>query len=167
MEKFVRCLIIDDEPLAQNVLENFIQRVSFLTLVAKCENALEAFSVVQDENIDIIFCDIQMPEVNGLDFVRSLKDPPIVVFTTAYSEYAVEGFNLDAADYLVKPVAFERFLKAVNKAKAALKDSKGRSTIDRGQHLFVKEDYKLVKINFPDIYYVQGMKDYVFIPQVK
>jgi two-component system LytT family response regulator len=158
----IRCLVIDDEPLAQNVLETYIKKVHFLTLVAKCENAVDAFDVLQNENIDLIFSDIHMPEVNGIEFIKSLKNSPFVIFTTAFSEYALEGFNVDAVDYLMKPVAFDRFLKSVNKVKQLT--SSGQSAKSEAlSYLFVKEDYKLVKVNFHEIFYIEGMKDYVKI----
>src|SRR5262245_47883307 len=116
----IKCLIIDDEPLAQNVIETYIQRVNYLQLVAKCENALTAFDVMQNEAVDLIFCDIQMPQITGIEFVKSLKNTPFVIFTTAFAEYAMEGFNVDAIDYLLKPISFDRFLKAVNKVKGLL-----------------------------------------------
>lgn len=163
----IRCLIIDDEPLAQNVMETYIKKVSFLTLVAKSENAIEAFEVVQNESIDLIFCDIQMPEITGIEFVKSLKNTPYIIFTTAFPEYALEGFNVDAVDFLLKPVAFDRFLKSVNKVKQliSLNQSVGKAE-HQVRHLFVREDYKLVKINHNEIFYIEGMKDYVkiFIP---
>jgi two-component system LytT family response regulator len=159
----IRCLIIDDEPLAQNVMETYIQRVSYLTLAAKCENAVDAYDVVQSQTIDLIFCDIQMPEISGIEFVKSLKKSPFVIFTTAFSEYALEGFNLDAVDYLLKPVSFDRFLRAVNKVKSLSQASSQPKSDSAPNHLFVKEDYKLVKINHTDIFYIEGMKDYVKI----
>jgi two-component system, LytTR family, response regulator len=160
----IRCLIIDDEPLAQNVIETYIQRVNYLTLVAKCENAIDAFDVVQQETIDLIFCDIQMPQITGIEFIKSLKNVPFVIFTTAFPEYAIEGFNLDAIDYLLKPVSFERFLRAIHKVKASVSHNlPGAKEESQARYLFVKEDYKLVKINHTDIFYIEGMKDYVKI----
>ncbi|WP_245804224.1 LytR/AlgR family response regulator transcription factor [Chryseolinea serpens] len=158
-------MIIDDEPLAQTVIETYIQRVSYLSLVAKCENAVDAFDVFQNESIDLIFCDIQMPQITGIEFVKSLKQAPHVIFTTAYSEYAIEGFNVDAVDYLLKPVAFDRFLRSVQKVKHLLSvESPSAAKVEAPvNHLFVKEDYKLVKINHSDILYIEGMKDYVKI----
>jgi DNA-binding LytR/AlgR family response regulator len=164
----INCIIIDDEPLAQNILETFIQRVNFLTLVGKYDNAISAFDAVNNDAVDLIFCDIQMPQITGIEFVKALKETPHVIFTTAYPEYALEGFNVDAIDYLLKPIAFERFLKSVTKVKMQhkqiLSDNKSES---RTNHIFVKQDYKLVKINFDDIFYIEGMKDYVkiFTPQ--
>lgn len=164
----IRCLIVDDEPLAQNVIESYIQRVNFLTLAGKCENAIEAYQALEQGPVELIFCDIQMPEITGIEFVKALKSAPFVIFTTAFPEYAIEGFNVDAIDYLLKPIAFERFFKSVMKVKSQI--DKGSETSrpetqrsDDKDHLFVKEDYKLVKINHADIFYIQGMKDYVRI----
>ena len=162
----IRCIIIDDEPLALNILETYIQRVSYLSLVAKCssitkcENEVDAYDLLLNQSIDLIFCDIEMPGITGIEFIKSLKNIPCVIFTTAYWEYALEGFNLDVVDYLLKPVSFDRFLKAVNKAKSILNQQPTQNIHD---HLFVKEDYKLVKINHTDIFYIEAMKDYVKI----
>jgi DNA-binding LytR/AlgR family response regulator len=160
----IRCLVIDDEPLAQNVIETFIQRVSFLTMAGKCENAVDAYDIMQHTPVDLIFCDIQMPQITGLEFIRSLKNPPPVIFTSAFAEYAIEGFDVDAVDYLLKPIAFERFLKSVQKVKQLLgSDQPSGKTESPADYLFVKEDYRLVKINHSDIFFIQGMKDYVKI----
>lgn len=165
----IKCIITDDEPLALDVLESFVQRIPDLELVAKCSNALETFSVLNREKVDLLFLDIQMPEITGLDFLKSLKNPPIVIFTTAYPNYALESYEIDAADYLLKPISFDRFLKAVNKASERLKltDSFEKNEHKEGQemlpYIFVKADGKLVKINIEEIFYVEGLKDYVII----
>lgn len=159
----ITCIIIDDEPLAHNVLETFIQRVNFLNLVGKFDNALDAFDMVTKESVDLIFCDIEMPQITGIEFVKALKDTPFVIFTTAYPEYALEGFNADAVDYLLKPIAFERFLKSVTKVKLMYKQASENKIESIPDHIFVKQDYKLVKINFADIFFIEGMKDYVKI----
>jgi len=116
----IRCLIVDDEPLALDILENYIQRVPSLSLVRRCSNALEAYDFLQQESVDLMFLDIHMPELTGIDFLKALTRRPLVVFTTAYSNYALDGFNLDITDYLLKPIAFDRFLKAVDKAAQLL-----------------------------------------------
>ncbi|NNC95528.1 MAG: response regulator transcription factor [Chitinophagales bacterium] len=163
----MRCLIVDDEPLARDVIENYIGKVSELTLIGSCNNAVEAFEYLHKDQIDLIFLDIQMPEITGVDFLKSLNNPPAVIFTTAYSEYAVEGFNLNVADYLLKPVPFDRFLKAVNKVienameKNLNGDSSSSSTPD--EYMFIKTDKKIVKIKYNDIMYIEGLKDYVMI----
>src|SRR5678816_728670 len=116
MSTFIRCMIIEDEPLAQNVLKKYIAEVSYLELVAVCSNALEAQETIQLQNIHLLFLDINLPKLSGINFLKTLPAPPLVIFTTAYPEFAVEGFELDAIDYLLKPFSFERFLKAANKA---------------------------------------------------
>lgn len=160
------CLVVDDEPLAQDVLESHIEKIPDLDLVKKCNNAFEALEVLHAQRIDIIFLDIQMPGLTGLEFLKTLKDPPAVIFTTAFSEYAVEGFELDATDYLMKPISFERFFKSVNKAihYINLEDQEHNDQIDDdADYIFVKADKKIVKIQLDDILYIEGLKDYVMI----
>ena len=159
------CLIIDDEPLAQDVLESHVEKLPNLQLIQKCHNAFEAQEVLSSQKVDMIFLDIQMPGLTGLDFLKTLKDPPAVIFTTAYSEHAVEGFELDATDYLVKPVSFERFFKAVNKAIHYINLEGGEHTEQETEDdfIFVKADKKIVKIMLADILYIEGLKDYVMI----
>ncbi|MBK8699563.1 MAG: response regulator transcription factor [Saprospiraceae bacterium] len=158
----IKTIIVDDEPLAIDILEAFVSRMPNLQLVAKCENAFEANEVLQQQKIDLMFLDIQMPQLSGVDFLKSLSNPPCVVFTTAYPEFAVEGFELNAVDYLVKPISMDRFLKAVNKVAEKLA-GKGETEEGGDQFFFVKADKKLVKINFDDIVYIEGLKDYVII----
>ena len=162
----IRCLIVDDEPLAQNIIETYIKRHSDLYLIAKCENPVDAYDILQNERVDLIFCDIQMPQINGIEFIKSLKNIPFVIFITAHEQYAMEGFNLDAIDYLLKPVSFDRFLKSINKVKNLLNRNSNLKQENKIGHIFVKEDYRLLKINHNDIFYIEGMKDYVkiFIP---
>lgn len=165
-------IIVDDEPLAQDVLETYIEKMPDLNLVAKCNNAFEANEALQNNKVDLMFLDIQMPQLTGMDFLRTLQNPPLVVFTTAYSEYAIEGFELDALDYLLKPISFDRFVKAVNRGKEQLnlQTSSTPAFVDATLHteveedyIFVKADKKLIKINYADILYVEGLKDYVII----
>ncbi|MBK6483708.1 MAG: response regulator transcription factor [Chitinophagaceae bacterium] len=158
----LKCIIVDDEPLAQEVLENYIQRLSGeLNLIKKCSNALDAFESLHNERIDLLFLDIQMPVIDGLSFLKSLKNPPSVILTTAYPNHALEGFELDVADYLLKPISFERFLKAVNKVIELRKSAiSGEGSTE---YMFVKVDSKLVKVNYSDIIYIEGMKDYLKI----
>ncbi len=161
----INVLIVDDEPLAQDILENYVGRVPELTLVARCSNAIEANEALKNNKIDIMFLDIQMPQLTGVDFLKTLSNPPLVIFTTAYSEYAVEGFELNAIDYLLKPISFDRFCKAVNKATEQLEmhrhaRSEGAEHID---HFFVKSDKKLMRIKYSEILYIEGLKDYVII----
>lgn len=157
----MKCLIVDDEPLAQEVLENYVQRVEELKLVKKCSNAMEAVQTLHQEKVDLLFLDIQMPVMNGLSFLKSLKNPPAVILTTAFPKYALEGYDLDVVDYLLKPISFERFLKAVNKAMDQRKNI--QEELATAEYLFLKVDNKFVKVNYTDIVYIEGMKDYLKI----
>jgi len=157
----MRCIIVDDEPLAQEVLETYVQKVDDLQLLKKCSNAMEAVQTLHREKIDLMFLDIQMPVMDGLSFLKSLKNPPAVIITTAYPNHALEGFDLDVADYLLKPISFERFLKAVNKVMDHRRNSIPDSPGD--EYTFLKVDSKLVKVNYADIVFVEGMKDYLKI----
>lgn len=151
----IRCLIIDDEPSSQNVLKSFIHKIDYLELAQVCNNALEALEYLKSNAVDLLFLDINMPQLSGIDFYKSLKNPPKVIFTTAYSSYAIEGFEVDATDYLLKPFSFHRFVKAVLKVKD-LNDAK----ID---YIIVKSDKKLHQIKIEDIYFIEGLGDYIKI----
>lgn len=164
----MKCLIIDDEPLAVELLEDFVSKVPALMLVASCSNAIEASTILQTNEVDLIFTDIEMPDFSGIEFVKSLDVKPLFIFTTAYSHYAVEGFNLNAVDYLVKPIPFHRFLKAVNRAQELflLKNEETKpkvQTVDSPSFIFVKSEYENIKLNFDDIKYFEGLKDYIKI----
>jgi DNA-binding LytR/AlgR family response regulator len=170
----VNVIIVDDEPLAQDVLETYVSKFPELNLVRKCSNALEANEVLKHEDIDLMFLDIQMPQLTGIDFLKTLTKPPLVIFTTAYPNYALEGFELNALDYLLKPISLERFIKAVNKAieqVELLKKDKPVTAVAKSgsdaeaevDYIFVKADKKLVKVNYNDIIYIEGLKDYVII----
>lgn len=162
----INVLIVDDEPLALDVLETYIEQMPELNLVARCANALEARDALTKNQVDLMFLDIQMPQLTGIDFVKTLIHPPLIVFTTAYSNYAIEGFELSALDYLVKPISLERFMKAVNKANEQLeliRREEPHGSADGLDFFFVKADKKLVKVNFDDIVYIEGLKDYVII----
>src|SRR5690349_7967609 len=171
--KKINCLAVDDEPPALEVLKNYISSVPTLELVASCNNAIEALSVLQQQTIDLIFLDIQMPQLLGTDMLRTIKRPPKVIFTTAYRKYAVEGFELDAVDFLLKPISFERFLKAVNKvlplnsstAHAAMSTSTQTEKLNEQSNsfLYFRAERKMVKVFFRDILYVEGLKDYIKI----
>ncbi len=161
----MRCLIIDDEPLALELLEDNIKQVEYLQLAGSCRNAAQAMQILQEQNIDLIFCDIQMPGISGLQLVKSLAKKPLVIFVTAYEQFAIDGFELDVVDYLLKPVSFERFLKACNKAHALFELNKKQpepTAADKPRkYLFVYADYNLIKISHDDITYIEGLKDYV------
>jgi DNA-binding LytR/AlgR family response regulator len=157
----IKCIIVDDEPLSQEVIRDFIKEIPWLQLQGIYFNALEALDMVHDTNVDLIFLDINMPKISGINFVKSLEKPPMIIFTTAYPEYAVEGFEVDAVDYLVKPVAFERFLKAVNKARDYF-EIKQPLSVDQGTGFIVlKSDKKMYRIEQRDILYIQSWGDYV------
>lgn len=167
----INCIAIDDEPLALAQLSGYIARVPFLNLVASCQDAFEGMNALSLHKVDLIFVDINMPDLNGMDFVRSLVNKPLIIFTTAYSEYAVEGFKVDAVDYLLKPFGFQDFLKAADKAHSwwtfRNKESSAQAvptdvSFDDGV-LFVKSDYKVIRINLADIKYIEGMSEYVRI----
>lgn len=163
------CIIVDDEPLARQGMELNIANVSTLQLLGSFSNALAASDFLRKENVDLMFLDINMPELSGLDFLKSLRDAPMVIFTTAYPQYALESYELEAIDYLVKPIRIERFLKAVNKAENYLKllqqEGNNNSQVEKieDDYVFIKADRKYFKIYFKDILYIEGLKDYVVI----
>jgi len=159
-------IIVDDEPLAIDILESYIEKIPDLHLVAKCSNAIEANEALNSSTVDLMFLDIQMPQLTGIELLKTLTSPPLVIFTTAYSEYAVEGFELNAVDYLLKPISFERFFKGVNKAIEKFKSQSSEISFEGEEpFVFVKADKKLIKVRFDDILYVEGLKDYVIIRQ--
>jgi len=159
----IRCLAIDDEPLALEQITAYINKVPFLELAAKCQSALEARKFLENEAVDAIFCDINMPDLNGMDFVKSLAVPPLIVFTTAYSEYAVEGFKVNAVDYLLKPFGLQDLQRAANRIKDRLTESvaAAKPATDSDDALFLKTDYRIVKVSIPDIRYVEAMSEYL------
>ncbi len=168
--KELSCLIVDDEELARTLLENYVKRLPYLNLVGKCSNPIEALQLLQQQSVDLIFLDIQMPEMIGTDFLKSLSDKPMVVFTTAYAEYALEGYELNIIDYLLKPFPFERFLQAVNKASelSKLKYKAGTAsilpsddTVTENNYILVKSEHKVHRIPYDDIHYIQSMREYV------
>ena len=166
----MKCLVVDDEPLAQQVIEDFINRVSFLEFAGKCSNAMEAIEIMQRVQIDLLFLDINMPVVTGIDMIASLPVKPLFILTTAYSEYALESYKLNATDYLLKPIPFERFLTAANKAFKIHSMRKQVETIQAEKkeepspaQIFVRADYKTIRINLDDIQFIAGLKDYVRI----
>lgn len=163
----MKCLIVDDEPLARQVMEEFAGRVPFLEVVGKCSSATEAADVLRNSQVDLIFLDIHMPRISGLDFINSMSNPPMFILVTAYSEYALQGFNVNATDYLMKPVPFDRFLRAVNKAYELFRlrnnAAPGTQEAAAPRHILVKSGYQTVKIMLDTILYIEGLKDYVKI----
>jgi two-component system, LytTR family, response regulator len=161
----LKCLIVEDEPLARNLIVEYVKKVGYLELVEACSNPLAALEVLRNNEIDLMFLDIQMPEITGITLLKTLQKKPLVILTTAYSEYALESYELDVVDYLLKPVTFERFLKAVDKASQRLQAHADSKISDRGQpdFVFVKDGTKLVKVKWDEILYIEGLKDYVTI----
>ena len=166
------CVIVEDEPLARNLMVDYVRKVPYLTLLEACSNPLDAIEILRKNAVDLLFLDIQMPEITGLSLLKALNKKPFVILTTAYSEYALEGYEHDVVDYLLKPITFERFLRAVEKASQRAgattpnqtKDIPEPSTSSPSQpFVFVKDGTKLVKINWDDILFVEGLKDYVTI----
>ena len=161
----LRCLLVDDEPLALRLLASFVARVPGLVLVGTCRSALEAREMLRHEPVDVIFLDIQMPDLTGVEFVRSLRPDALVIFTTAYESFAVEGFALNALDYLLKPIAFDRFLQAVERAqdRLAARPEPAAAAAPVDDYLFIKADYHSQRVSLRDIRYLEGLKDYVKI----
>ena len=168
----IRCLAIDDEPLALQQIVAYIGKVPFLELAAQCQSALEAHQFLQHDTVDVIFCDINMPDLNGMDFIKALVAPPLVVFTTAYAEYAVEGFKVNAVDYLLKPFGLQDFMRAANRIRERISnydDQTSANPADSGNYnsslnddtIFLKTDYRIVKVSISDIRYVEAMSEYL------
>lgn len=161
----ITCLIVDDEVIAHQILEQYILRTEGLTLMGKCRNAIEAMAKMEQHQVDLVFLDIEMPLVNGINFLKALTAPPKVIFTTAYAEYALQGYELNVVDYLLKPFSYDRFAQAVNKIKqqlpAAAKEEEKNE--DQPEHLIVKEKEGLLKIAYADILYIEGSRDYMKI----
>ncbi|MEO9483370.1 MAG: LytTR family DNA-binding domain-containing protein [Ekhidna sp.] len=163
----IRCLIVDDEPLAIEILHSYVQRVDSLELVGTCSNAVQAFDVLKKEKVDLLFLDIQMPKLTGIEFLKALNPTPKVIFTTAYREYAVESYELNVVDYLLKPIAFDRFLMSINKVVESRESTievvqaTGTPAPTNDPFLFLKVDRKMVKVYLKDITYIESLKDYV------
>ena len=166
----IRCIAIDDEPLALQQIAAYIGKVPFLELAAQCQSALEAQRFLQSDTVDAIFCDINMPDLNGMDFIKSLAVPPLVVFTTAYAEYAVEGFKVNAVDYLLKPFGLQDFMRAANRLQErlvpppslpSLTSHHSPLTSETDDVIFLKTDYRIVKVTISDIRYVEAMSEYL------
>ncbi len=169
--KKMNCLIVDDEELARNLVENYVNRLPHLSVVGKCTNPLEAIEVLQEQPVDLIFLDIQMPELTGVEFLKTLPKKPLVIFTTAYKEYALQGYELNVVDYLLKPFRFERFLQAVNKATKLksledrdaplVADSPPPDEHEEKDYILVKSEFKVLRIFYNDISFIESMKEYV------
>ncbi len=157
----IRCLLVDDEPLALDLLAGYVEKTPSLSLAGRCSSAFQAMDVLDKTEVDLMFLDIQMPGLSGLDFSRSLNNGPRVIFTTAFEQYALEGFKVDALDYLLKPISYPEFLNAVNKAKRWFEVSEKPAPPKARNSIFVKADYKLIQIEFKNILYIEGLKDYV------
>ena len=171
----IRCIAIDDEPLALRQIKSYIERIEKLELVALCSNAIEAQELLKQEQVDLLFVDINMPDINGIDFVRGLTNPPLVIFTTAYSEYALEGFRLDAVDYLLKPFSFDDFSRAAEKACSLrelhrMRDERAASessiesideTAENNDYISIKSDYKVNLVRYNDIIYIESVGEYI------
>ena len=164
----LRCMIVDDEELARKLLITYIRRIPGLEVVASCANPLEAMAILAENEVDVLFLDIQMPELTGVEFLRTLPKKPVVVFTTAYPDYALEGYNLDVSDYLLKPFSFERFLQSVNKVRSILQPRAPAQfaqevTSERPperDYLLIKADHKMLRLRYDDILYIQSMREY-------
>ena len=165
----INCMIVDDEPMARNLLKEYVSKISYINLLGTCSSAIEASEFLRSHTVDLMFLDIQMPDLTGISFLKSLQKKPMVVFTTAYSEYALESYDLDVVDYLLKPVTFERFMRAVDKVSQRMvsepitPQEKHTVTEPNASFIFVKDGTKLVKVNWEDILYIEGLKDYVKI----
>jgi DNA-binding LytR/AlgR family response regulator len=161
----LKCLIVDDEPLAIEIIETYLSRFPNVKIEGKCSNAIKALELLRTKKIDLMFLDIQMPQITGTDFLKSLYNPPKVIFTTAYRDYALDGFELNAIDYLLKPISFERFIKAMDKVFSVIApDETNYKTINsenEQEYLFIKVDRKMTKIFIDEIVYLESLKDYV------
>ena len=163
----IKCVIVDDEPIARDILTSFVVKIPNLELVKNCQNAMEAFQIAKQENIDLFFLDINMPEVSGLSLAKSINKNSKIIFTTAYREYAVDGFDLQAVDYLLKPISFDRFLQAVNLffdiSKPVTEHNEAKPISPKNDFIFVRSDRKMVRINFDEILYIESLSDYIKI----
>lgn len=165
MNNLINCLIVDDEPMAREILENHLGKIDSISLVGSCKNAIEAFNMLNTHPIDLIFLDINMPEISGLSFAKSINKKIKVIFTTAYREYAVDGFDLKAVDYLLKPISFERLIQSISKYKhehvLPKVDQHIELSSEKSDFIFVRSDRKMIKINFSDLDYIESLSDYL------
>lgn len=164
-----KCLIVDDEPLARELIRGHVEKLENFEIVAECNDAMKALNVLREKNVDLIFMDIQMPQITGIEFLKTLKHPPKVIITTAYREYALDGFDLDVVDYLLKPITFERFLKSVNKYYQMNQDevqmvsNPSSEKVQEESFIYVKENKKVMKVYLSEIRYIEGLSEYVQI----
>jgi len=156
----IKCILTDDEPIARKGLRSYIDKVDFLTLIGECEDAIQLNTMLKSVQTDLLFLDIEMPHISGLDFLSNLQHPPKVIITTAYEQYALKGYELDVVDYLLKPISFDRFLKAVNKVHDAMEKE---IKIDSDKYIFVKSDKQLKKVLLNDILFIESMENYIMI----
>lgn len=167
MVRTVNCIIVDDEPVAREVLENHLGKIDHINVVSSCKNAIEAFKAINSQAVDLVFLDINMPDISGLSFAKSMSGDLKIIFTTAYREYAADGFDLKAVDYLLKPISFERLLQAINKFFEERAPSapgiSGEMEFERNDSVFVRSDRKMVKVNFKEILYIESLGDYIKI----
>lgn len=164
----IKCLIVDDEPLAIKLIKNHLKHFKQFEIVAECENAIEASQILQNNNIDLLFLDIQMPEINGIDFLKSLTQRPKVIITSAYKEFAIDGFNLDVLDFLLKPISLDRFFKAINKFLDTRNNNQNTIVLNERsknkiEDIFIKDNNKTYRVNPLDILYIEGMREYIKI----
>ncbi|WP_321372286.1 LytTR family DNA-binding domain-containing protein [uncultured Draconibacterium sp.] len=167
MTKKIRCIIVDDEPMAREILESHLRKIESVEIVALCKNAIEAFNVISSQPVDLVFLDINMPEVSGLSFAKSINNAVKVIFTTAYREYAVDGFDLQAVDYLLKPISFGRLMQSINKYFSENQlhtfEEPARIEPEKSESVFVRAERKMIKINFTEILYIESLSDYIKI----
>ncbi|MEL4457055.1 LytTR family DNA-binding domain-containing protein [Lutimonas vermicola] len=167
MNNPIKCIIVDDEPMAREILENHLKRIEAIDIVGSCKNAVEAFNIINLQSIDLIFLDINMPEVSGLSFAKSINKKIKIIFTTAYREYAVDGFDLKAVDYLLKPISFGRLIQSINKYKNEnspyQQEEEREISYEKSDFIFVRADRKMVKINFDELDYIESLSDYLKI----
>lgn len=165
MAKPIKCIIVDDEPMAREILENHLKRIEAVEIKGLCKNAIEAFNILNTQDIDLIFLDINMPEISGLSFARSINKNMKVIFTTAYREYAIDGFDLKAVDYLLKPISFERLIQSIEKFKNESLSFRPENSFnmasEKTNFFFVRSNRKMIKINFDDLQYIESLADYV------
>ncbi len=163
----VNCIIVDDEPVAREILEDHLGKIDNMKVVASCKNAVEAFKAINSHPVDLVFLDINMPDISGLSFAKSMSKELKIIFTTAYRDYAVDGFDLKAVDYLLKPISFERLLQGINKffeeSRANVPGATGEISMEKEDSMFVRSDRKMVKVSFRDIIYIESLSDYIRI----